>query len=88
MSIGFTRRDMLQFIGAGAMSMAIPKRLHGAQKDGKSKQPAAKPLTFFGWSEVTVIRITSNRLVAIPYDYSKGQWIDNPGKILDVKISR
>jgi len=40
------------------------------------------------WPEVTVIRITSNRLVAIPYDYSKRQWVDNPEKILDVKISR
>ena len=40
------------------------------------------------WLEVTVIRITSNRLVAIPYDYSKNKWTDNPGKILDVKISR
>jgi hypothetical protein len=40
------------------------------------------------WSEVTVIRITSNRLVAIPYDYSKCRWVDNPGKILDGKISR
>ncbi len=40
------------------------------------------------WPEVTVIRVTSNRLTAIPYDYSKGQWTDSPGKILDVKISR
>ena len=40
------------------------------------------------WQEVTVIRITSNRLIAIPYDYTKRKWIDNPGKILDVKISR
>jgi len=40
------------------------------------------------WTEITVIRIISNRLVAIPYDYSKNQWTDTPGKILDVKISR
>jgi hypothetical protein len=40
------------------------------------------------WPEVTVIRVTSNRLIAIPYDYTKRQWIDNPAKILDVKISR
>ncbi|MDT8302137.1 MAG: metallophosphoesterase [Sedimentisphaerales bacterium] len=39
------------------------------------------------WQEVTVIRITSNRLIAIPYDYAKHKWIDNPGKILDVQIS-
>jgi hypothetical protein len=40
------------------------------------------------WSEVTVIRITSHRLVAIPYDYSKGQWTDDSQKILDTKISK
>lgn len=40
------------------------------------------------WSEITVIRITSNRLVAIPYDYSECKWIDNPQKILNSKISR
>jgi len=39
------------------------------------------------WTEITVIRITSDRLVAIPYDYGTDQWVDDPGKILDVKIS-
>ena len=38
------------------------------------------------WPEITVIRVASNRIVAIPYDYSKNQWTDEPGKILDVKI--
>lgn len=46
------------------------------------------PSTKSAWPEVTAIRITSDRLTAIPYDYSKNKWIDNPGKILDVKISR
>jgi hypothetical protein len=54
MSVGFTRRDMLQAIGAGAVSMALPGRSEGAQKDGESKQPAAKPLTFFGWSDTHI----------------------------------
>jgi len=54
MSIGFTRRDMMQFLGVGAISMALPKRLLGAQKDGKDKQPAAKSLTFFGWSDTHI----------------------------------
>ncbi|MBN1803660.1 MAG: metallophosphoesterase [Sedimentisphaerales bacterium] len=39
------------------------------------------------FTEVTVIRITSDRLVAIPYDYSANKWTDNPQKILDVNIS-
>ncbi|MBL7043260.1 MAG: hypothetical protein ISR77_31790 [Pirellulaceae bacterium] len=37
-------------------------------------------------SEFTVVRITSNRLVAIPYDYRKKQWIDDPKKQLDARI--
>jgi len=37
-------------------------------------------------SEVTVIRIDSERLVAVPFDYEKNQWCTNPKKILDTKI--
>jgi len=37
-------------------------------------------------SEFTVVRITSNRLVAIPYDYRKNQWNDDPKKRLDARI--
>ena len=40
------------------------------------------------WTEVTVIRITPTRLTAIPYDYTKNQWSNNPSKILDAKIPR
>ncbi len=54
MSIGFTRRDMLRLMGVGATSMALPKRLQGAQKDGKGKQATGKPLTFFGWSDTHI----------------------------------
>lgn len=37
-------------------------------------------------SEVVVIRIDSERLVAIPLDYEKGQWCTDKKKILDTKI--
>lgn len=37
-------------------------------------------------SEVTVLRIESERLVAISFDYEKGQWCAEPKKILDTKI--
>jgi len=37
-------------------------------------------------SEFTVVRITSDRLVAIPYDYRKSQWSDDPKKRLDARI--
>jgi hypothetical protein len=54
MSIGLTRRDILQFLGAGAMATALPKRLIGAENDGKDKQAAEKSLTFFGWSDTHI----------------------------------
>jgi len=37
-------------------------------------------------SEVTVIQVTSDRLVAIPFDYEANQWATNQRKILDVAI--
>ena len=36
--------------------------------------------------QFTVVRITSDRLIAIPYDYRKKQWNDDPRKQLDTKI--
>ena len=39
-----------------------------------------------GPNEITVIRITSDRLVAIPYDYERKEWDTDPGKTLDVPI--
>ncbi len=37
-------------------------------------------------SEITAIRIDSERLVAIPFDYEKGKWSTDSKKILDTKI--
>jgi predicted phosphodiesterase len=37
-------------------------------------------------SEITIIRIESERLVAVPFDYEKGQWCTDPKKILDTPI--
>ncbi|MHC4626699.1 MAG: metallophosphoesterase family protein [Planctomycetota bacterium] len=54
MKIGLTRRHMLQAMGIGAMSVALPERLRGAQKYGESRQPMAEPLTFFGWSDTHI----------------------------------
>ena len=36
--------------------------------------------------EFTVLRVTSNRLLAIPYDYRQRQWNDDPKKWLDIEI--
>jgi calcineurin-like phosphoesterase family protein len=37
-------------------------------------------------SEFTVIRITPDRLVAIPYDYEQQKWVKEPRKTLDLEI--
>jgi hypothetical protein len=37
-------------------------------------------------NEVTVVRITSDRLIAIPYDYEANRWSEARGKVLDVSI--
>jgi len=37
-------------------------------------------------TEVTVLRVTADRLVAIPYDHANKRWTDKSQKILDVKI--
>ena len=39
-----------------------------------------------GPSEVTVVRITPDRLIAIPYNYEENKWAEGPRKILDVPI--
>ena len=36
--------------------------------------------------EITVIRITSDRLLAIPFDYKKNAWVMTKGKMLDKAI--
>jgi hypothetical protein len=37
-------------------------------------------------SEVMVLRVTSDRLVAVPYDYEKGRWATDRGKVLEAAI--
>ena len=37
-------------------------------------------------SQVTVLRIDSDRLIAVPFDYEKNQWCTDTKKILDAKI--
>jgi hypothetical protein len=37
-------------------------------------------------SEITAIRIDSERLLAVPFDYEKGKWSTDSKKILDTKI--
>jgi len=38
-------------------------------------------------TEFTVIRITKDRLIAIPYDFTKKAWVSESKKVLDAKIN-
>ncbi len=38
--------------------------------------------------QITVIRITPDRLLAIPYSYERNAWADDPRKILEKKLPR
>jgi len=53
-SSGLTRRNVLQFIATGAMSMTLPRKLHGAVADTEGKPTKKKILTFFGWSDTHI----------------------------------
>lgn len=39
-------------------------------------------------SEFTVVQITSDRIIAIPYNYQQAKWSDDPGKRLEAAIRR
>jgi hypothetical protein len=41
-----------------------------------------------GEREFTVIRVAPDRLIAIPYNYEKKQWVETAGKVLDVAVNR
>ncbi len=38
------------------------------------------------WTEFTVLRITPDRIIALPYDFVKRAWAVEPGKILDIPL--
>lgn len=84
-----TNRDaFVDALGDANVIMVLGGHYHKAQvKSYRNTNFVQLPSVKSAWTEITVIRITSDRLTAIPYDYSKDQWVDDPGKILDAKIS-
>ena len=84
-----TNRDALVDAIGGANVVAIlGGHYHKAKVDGYRDRnfiqlPSPAPGSP---SEFMVIRITSERLVAIPYDYEKQQWDEMPRKRLDIAV--
>jgi len=82
------RDELLKALGDANVIMVLGGHYHKAKVDQyrgvnfvQLPSPAPKSAR-----EVTVVRITSDRVVAIPYDYEKKSWSDNRRKILDAAI--
>lgn len=82
------RDELVEAFGDANVILVLGGHYHKAKVDGyrgihfvQLPSPAPKSP-----NEFTVIRITSDRLVAIPYDYEKKEWDTDPGKTLDVQI--
>ena len=82
------RAELVQAFGDANVILVLGGHYHKAKVDKyrgfnfvQLPSPAPKSP-----NEFTVIRITSDRLVAIPYDYEKRKWAVIPRKALDVLI--
>ncbi len=84
-----TNRDVLvDALGDAKVIMVLGGHYHkAAVRSYRGINFVQLPSVNSDWTEVTVIRVTPDRIVAIPFDYSKGRWVEDSGKILDTKIS-
>ena len=62
--------------------LLIPLRALKRRCKVKIRSPALKNSSH----EITVIRITPDRVVAVPYNYQEKVWAARPGKLLDKRI--
>lgn len=84
-----TNRDALvEAIGDANVIAILGGHYHKAKVDRYRGQSFVQlPSPFRGSpSEFTVIRITSDRIVAIPYNYEQREWVNEPKKTLDLEI--
>ena len=84
-----TNRDALvEAIGKSNVIAILGGHYHKAKVDRyKGRDFIQLPSSAAGGpGELMVVRITTNRLVAIPYDYRQRNWSEQPGKMLDTPI--
>jgi hypothetical protein len=84
-----TNRDQLvDALGEANVLMVLGGHYHKAKVDTLRGTPFVQlPSPAPGTpSEFTVVRITTDRLTAVPYDYAEKKWVTEPRKMLDVKI--
>lgn len=80
--------DLIESFGDATVVLVLGGHYHKAKVDRHEgfhfvQLPSPAPGSP---NEFTVLRIRSNRLVAIPYDYEKHLWSDDPAKVLDMPI--
>ncbi len=84
------RDDLVNVIGDAHVLAILGGHYHKAKIDHyrgqtfiqlPSPAPGSPP-------EFTVIRITADRLVVVPYDYGQRKWVDHPKRCLNVSIHR
>lgn len=83
------RDELVKTIGDANVLMVLGGHYHKAKADPYHgvnfvQLPSPAPGSP---SEFTVIRITADRAVAVPYDYEKKTWSTGPRKVLDVRIN-
>ena len=82
------RDDFIQALGDANVVLVLGGHYHKAKVDRYRdvnfvQLPSPAPN---GSDEVTIIRITSDRLLAVPYQYETKTWSNGRGKVLNIPI--
>ena len=81
------RDELVEAIGKSNVIMVLGGHYHYSsvnQYRGLTFVQLPSPKSKF--TELTVIRITKDRLIAMPYDFNKKTWVTGSRKVLDKKI--
>ena len=81
------RDELVDTIGKSNVIMVLGGHYHYSsvnQYRGLTFVQLPSPKSKF--TEFTVFQVTQNRLIAMPYDFSKKTWVTGPRKVLDKKI--
>lgn len=84
------RDELVKSFGDANVILVLGGHYHKAQVDRYRdipfvQLPSPAPN---GQQQVTVIRVTGDRAIALPYSYANQRWSENPREILDQQIER
>jgi hypothetical protein len=85
------RDELIEAIGKANVLAVLGGHYHKAQVDryrGVDFVQLPSPAPKNSAHQVTVFRIASDRMVAVPYDYQTRSWVLDPRKMLDKAIER